>query len=683
MKLTKGKLSKLYKKKNQSVKRKHGLHIESTFTPTTFRKRNHLNLSNKSLKGRKGNGKIKGGTSSPERNDVNAGDPLKTEKNEVTASLEIDGTSTSVYIVGVSQGQYAYQKTPGINEEKKEIDKNIIEIDDNGITNSLVSKEENRVKIEGVVSDVFGVAFGDTAISKYDYPVPLLKVNDRDYLQINGIFVEEEEKESKPWVFIATKLMSSSDATANGNFSYGYVRQDKIVIRGFYEQELIRLPRYNKTNLPTFEQQYKAFVGGLGKEVILYDKKKLLKKRTEIEVDDFLVTKSLTQEPKMAVSKEDVVKEEEPKEEVVKEEEPEKQSILPSVEIVEKKILPVEQTFSLFYNSIKDDLVKSIVSAIHVNPEESNSNSKDFSEGMTSLNKSNMINVYGGGTEDTDYDEKLRTFFKKVNENVEEKDKISNEDIERFIKDKDIITEKMSELAIEKPEIHTLLNAFVKSQDENLNSDLPPTVEGPVKETLPLEEETSPFPSSSNPANANIGFVPIKPVLANTFPETLALQETSTTPPFSFSSNPENANTGFVPTNPVVTNTFPETPTLQETSTTPPFSFSSNPENANTFPETNTQKKPTTFGSLNNFTQKTASFANKALDASAKTADVALKLHDISKSQHPMEGITIAESNGTIDPETANKMRKTYEGLEKAKQVYGVVSSKKGTKTKK
>lgn len=663
MKLTKGKLSKLYKKKNQSVKRKHGLHIEPTFTPTTFRKRNHLNLSNKTLKGRKENGKIKGGTSSPERNDLNAGDPLKTEKNEITASLEIDGTSTSVYIVGVSQGQYTYQKTPGINEEKKEIDKNIIEIDDNGINNSLVSKEENRVKIEGVVSDVFGVAFGDTAISKYDYPIPLLKVNDRDYLQINGIFVEEDERESKPWVFIATKLMSSSDATANGNFSYGYVRQDKIMIRGFYEQELIRLPRYNKTNLSTFEQQYKSFVGGLGKEVILYDKKKLMKKRAEIEVDDFLVTKSLTQEPKIAVSKEEeeVIKEEEPKEELQEEEveEPEKQSILPSVEIVEKKILPVEQTFSLFYNSIKDDLVKSIVSAIHVNQEDSdsNSNSKDFSEGMTSLNKSNMINVYGGGTEDSDYDEKLRTFFKKVNENVEEKDKISNEDIERFIKDKDVITEKMSELAIEKPEIHTLLNTFVKSQGENLNSDLPPTVEGPVKETLPLEEETSSFPSSNNPENANVGFVSANPAVANTFSGTPALEETSTTPPFSFSSNPENVNTGFTPANQVV---------------------------ANSFPETNTQgkPKPSTFGSLSNFTQKTASFANKALDASAKTADVALKLHDISKSQHPLEGITAAQSNGTIDPETANKMRKTYEGLEKAKQVYGLVSSKKGTKTK-
>jgi hypothetical protein len=292
MKLTKGKLSKLYKKKKQSVKRKHDTDNTTGINVTTFRKKRHLNLSNKTLKATKVLKKIKGGNSSPERNEFNAGDPAETEKNEITATFvntEEGGTTSNVFIVGVSQGQYTYQKNPGVNEEKKEIDKNLLEIDENGINQSKVNKDENLVIIEGNVSDVFGIAFDDTSISKYQYPLPVLNVSDRDYLQINGIFVEE----GTPWVFIATKLLEPDDPSEDGNFSYGYIRQDKVIIRGFYGQELVRLKRYDKTTFPIFEEQYKKFVESIGKQVILYDKRKMTKKQAEKEIENTLITPSV------------------------------------------------------------------------------------------------------------------------------------------------------------------------------------------------------------------------------------------------------------------------------------------------------------------------------------------------------------------------------------------------------
>jgi Zn-dependent M32 family carboxypeptidase len=64
------------------------------------------------------------------------------------------------------------------------------------------------------------------------------------------------------------------------------------------------------------------------------------------------------------------------------------------------------------------------------------------------------------------------------------------------------------------------------------------------------------------------------------------------------------------------------------------------------------------------------------LDASSKAADLSIKLKEISSSQNPLEAIDKAESNGSIDAETAAKIRKTYQGISNAKEIYNSSVSK-------
>jgi hypothetical protein len=235
-----------------------------------------------------------------------------------------------------------------------------------------------------------------------------------------------------------------------------------------------------------------------------------------------------------------------------------------------------------------------------------------------------MLTVYGGSgnMEDSDYDEKLRIFFKKINENVDDKDKIKEEDIEHFIKDKDTITKKLSELAIEKPEVQVILNNFIHSQDENLNNDLPPTMETPITETAPIQNENMSDVSKEDSNENNF---------KNTDDEKINNEKTDT------NYIPELSNNKYI---------------------------SSNEENKNNL----VLNKP--FGNLNRFAANTSSFANKALDVSSKASEMALKMQEISTSKNPLEAIDTAESNGSIDSETANKLKKTYQGIQIAKNMY-------------
>jgi len=109
MKLTKGKLSKIYNKKKQSM-RKFKSKAKKSRRRKTFRKRKHLNLNRKTLKHFKHGGI---GPQNPENALVHANDIIKTLVPDTDAYAKSDNDSVVESANGTGTGnEDAVQATP-------------------------------------------------------------------------------------------------------------------------------------------------------------------------------------------------------------------------------------------------------------------------------------------------------------------------------------------------------------------------------------------------------------------------------------------------------------------------------------------------------------------------------------------------------------------------------------------
>uniref|UniRef100_A0A6C0HDF3 Uncharacterized protein n=1 Tax=viral metagenome TaxID=1070528 RepID=A0A6C0HDF3_9ZZZZ len=100
MKLTKGKLSKIYNKKKQSM-RKFKLRAKKSRRRKTFRKRKHLNLNRKTLKHFKHGGI---GPQNPEKALINANNTIKASFPDTDAYAKSDNDSVVESANGTGTG---------------------------------------------------------------------------------------------------------------------------------------------------------------------------------------------------------------------------------------------------------------------------------------------------------------------------------------------------------------------------------------------------------------------------------------------------------------------------------------------------------------------------------------------------------------------------------------------------
>ena len=282
MKLTKGKISKLYNKKNQSLKRKN-YKKGTSFKTKTFRNKRNINLANKSLK------RIyKGGTTPPEENTQEIQkleeqlanieqENAKLEEKIEEKKEETNEPASTAPINPLIQNNNDEQ---GINEAADNVtpvSKSLAPVTNNEaeslapVTNEaeslapITNEAESLAPITNEAENVTPISESVPSTSESVEPVPIIEstptpsdntseipsINNDINAQVNQLIATVAEKTAKQIAEdVALKIPSTNEGQQNG-FNAVQEATEKMTTGGKYKTKRFRLTNRKKTRKHT------------------------------------------------------------------------------------------------------------------------------------------------------------------------------------------------------------------------------------------------------------------------------------------------------------------------------------------------------------------------------------------------------------------------------------------------